>query len=297
MDRLSVMRAYCRIVELNSFKKASEDVGVSSALLSREIKLLEQSLGCQLLSRTTRSMSLTEYGQIYCDETKRLLDEIDDLNGSIREKTGIVQGHLKINAPVSFGLEVLSPMLPDFLSSYPDLQVSLTLDDHVLDMIEGGFDISIRVKKELPSSALVAKPICVVKQQMFASPSYLNTHGKPKQVEDLELHTILTFSLADHSSKWGLTGPDGHVSVPIHAKVVVNNSLILRDLLISGQGIGTLPSFISEPAVNDGLLERVLPDHELSDRHVFAVMPTRLSTDAKIRAFIDHLKRFTRDSV
>lgn len=292
MDRISVMRAFCRIVELNSFSKAAEDLGVSSALLSRQTKLLEESLGCLLISRTTRSMALTEHGQLYYTEACRLLGELDTLDDRLRNDAGSLKGTLKVNAPLSFGIAVLSPMLPGFMEQHPDVRVVLNLDDRVLDMVEGGFDISIRIRADLPDSGLIAWRIGTVRQQLLAAPSYLEKQGRPQCPDDLSDHKLLSFSLADHSTQWALShlGKTDHVD--LSPSVIVNNSLFLRDQLIAGLGIGSLPSFIFEPALAEGTLECVLPDFAMANRTVFAVIADRLGADTKTKAFVEHLKNY-----
>ena len=290
VDKLSVMRAFCRVVERRSFARAAEDLGVSPSLLSREVKRLEESLGCVLVNRTTRSMSLTEHGALYYAEAERLLSEIGGMEDTVRRGAGSVKGRLVVNAPLSFGLEVLSPLVPRFLERYPDVDFSLALEDRVLDMVEGGFDVSIRVVPSLPPSSLIAKRIAPVRQLLFAAPGYLATAGHPASPGDLAQHSLLSFSLAEHARRWALSGPDGSIDLPIGPRHLVGNSLFLRDLLISGLGIGALPDFLADAAVNERRLERVLPDFELPERSVFAVTATRLSADAKARAFIDFLR-------
>ncbi|MAQ37428.1 MULTISPECIES: LysR family transcriptional regulator, partial [Thioclava] len=167
MDKLSVMQAFRRIVERGSFARAAEDLGVSPALLSREIKLLEESLGSSLLTRTTRSMSLTDAGRLYYDEASGILDAVTSVETRIRDVAGAVRGHLKVNASSSFGQTVISPILPEFLEAHPDLRLSLSLDDRVVDMVEGGFDVSIRIRPAMPDSALVARKIGTMRQRIF----------------------------------------------------------------------------------------------------------------------------------
>ena len=145
MDKLSVMNAFRRIVERGSFARAAEDLGVSPALLSREIKLLEQGLGAVLLTRTTRSMSLTDAGQLFYDEASGILDAVSQVETRIRDGAGAVRGHLKVNASSSFGQTVIAPILPGLFEAYPDLRLTLSMDDQVIDMVEGGFDVSIRI--------------------------------------------------------------------------------------------------------------------------------------------------------
>ncbi|WNK00815.1 LysR substrate-binding domain-containing protein [Thalassospiraceae bacterium LMO-JJ14] len=290
MDKLSVMNAYCRIVERGSFARAAEDLGVSPALLSREVKLLEESLGCTLLTRSTRSMSVTGQGRLYYDEAQRILDAVGKVEDHIRTGTGNVQGELKVNAPNSFGQVVIAPALPEFLERYPDLRLTLSLDDRVVDMIEGGFDVSIRIRPAMPDSALVARRIGTMRQRIFASPAYLEHAGTPRTPEDIAKHRTIGFLLADHLRAWQLTGPEGSHDVALDPPVKVGNSLVLRDLLIAGYGIGTLPDFISREPESNGSLVRVLPEYELPAPEIFAVTTSRLGADGRVMAFLNHLQ-------
>lgn len=290
MDKLSVMQAFRRIVERGSFARAADDLGVSPALLSREVKLLEDSLGTTLLSRTTRSMSLTDAGRLYYDEAADILNAVTQIEARIREGVGAVRGHLKVNASSSFGQTVIAPMLPGFLNSYPDLRLSLSMDDRVLDMVEGGFDVSIRIRPAMPDSALVARKIGTMRQRIFAAPAYLENAGVPQTPEDIAQHRVIGFLLADHLTSWTLHGPSGMTTIDLDPPVRVGNSLVLRDLLIAGHGIGTLPDFVSKAPEARGALVRILPDWELPAPEIFAVTASRLSMDAKVTAFLEHLR-------
>ncbi|WP_425071017.1 LysR substrate-binding domain-containing protein [Sagittula sp. S175] len=290
MDKLSVMQAFRRIVERGSFARAAEDLGVSPALLSREIKLLEESLGTTLLTRTTRSMSLTDAGRLYYDEATGIIDAVTQVETRIREGAGAVRGHLKVNASSSFGQTVIAPILPEFIEAYPDLRLTLSMDDRVVDVVEGGFDVSIRIRPVMPDSALVARRIGTMRQRVFASPAYLKATGVPQAPAEIAGHKIVGFLLAGHLTSWTLTGPAGTTTVDLDPTVRVGNSLVLRDLLIAGQGIGTLPDFVSNEAEARGMLVRVLPDWELPAPEIFAVTASRLGMDAKVTAFLDHLR-------
>ncbi|MEM8571454.1 MAG: LysR family transcriptional regulator [Pseudomonadota bacterium] len=290
MDKLSVMHAFRRIAERGSFARAAEDLGVSPALLSREIKLLEESLGTTLITRTTRSMSLTDAGRLYYEEARGVLDAVAMVETRIRDGVGAVRGHLKVNASSSFGQTVIAPILPTFLNAYPDLRLTLSMDDRMVDMVEGGFDVSIRVRASMPDSALIARKIGTMRQRIFASPAYLTRAGMPETPEDIAKHRVIGFLIADHLTTWLLNGPSGKVTLNLDPPVRVGNSLVLRDLLIAGQGIGTLPDFISNGPEARGELARVLPDWELPSPEIFAVTASRLGMDAKVTAFLDHLR-------
>ncbi len=255
-----------------------------------EIKLLEESLGTVLLTRTTRSMSLTDTGSLYYQDAIGILDAVEKTEQTIREGSKAMRGHLRVNASSSFGQTVIAPMLPEFLETYPDLRFTLSMDDKVIDMVEGGFDLSIRIRAAMPDSALVARRIGVMRQRIFASPDYLERCGTPTQPADLKNHAIIGFLLADHLTSWKLSAAEGVTTLELDPRVRVGNSLVLRDLLIAGQGIGTLPEFVSDAPEASGTLVRVLPDHELPAPEVFAVTASRLGMDAKVKAFLDHLR-------
>lgn len=291
MDKLSVMQAYRRIVERGSFARAAEDLGVSPALLSREIKLLEESLGSTLLTRTTRSMSLTDAGRTYYDEAINILDAVSQVETRIRQGAGAVRGHLRVNASSSFGQTVIAPLLPELLEAHPGLKLTLSLDDRVIDMVEGGFDLSIRIRAAMPDSALVVRKLGIMRQRIFAAPAYLDRIGAPVTPEQIPDHRVIGFLLADHLTSWDLHGPEGRRTVEVDPPVRVGNSLVLRDLLVAGHGIGTLPDFVSAGPEARGELLRVLPEWELPSPEIFAVTASRLGMDAKVTAFLEHLRR------
>lgn len=290
MDRLSLMQAFCRIVERGSFARAAEDLGVSPALLSRDLKRLEQNLGCTLLARSTRRMALTDHGRVYYGEARRILADIERTEDTVRQAAGQIRGRLSVNAPHSFGITVLAQWLPAFLAMHPALELKLSLDDRVVDLIEGGFDLTIRIRATLPDSGLVARDIGGVEQALFASPAYVGRAGAPETPDDLPAHSFVNYLHADDSTTWQLQGPDGDASVRFQPRVAVGSSLILRDLLIAGQGIGSLPDFLSAPQERLGRLVRVLPRYTLPARRVYAVAVSRRGVDAKALAFIEHLR-------
>jgi DNA-binding transcriptional LysR family regulator len=289
MDLLAAMRSFRRVVELGSFSRAAEDLALSPAGLSKQVRQLEEHLGAVLIQRTTRRMSLTETGSRYFAECCRLLDGLHELERSVSETATEVTGRLRVNAPVSFGLTVLSPLLPAFLASHPKLKIDLTLNDQLLDMVGAGFDVSIRVRAELADSSLVARRLADLEQVICASPTYLTERGTPMQMDDLHQHTCLAYTLADSPTLWTLNGPDGPISIAVQARITANNSLMLRDLLVAGAGVGTLPSFLAYPCIERGELVPVLSDYKFPTRHVFAVYPTARHLQRKVRAFVDFL--------
>lgn len=290
MDTFNYMRAFRRIVELGSLAKAAEDLDVSSAGLSKQLRALEAHLGAVLIQRTTRKMSLTDTGAAYYAECCRLLDELDALEKSVKQQSRRVSGRLRVNAPVSFALSVLSPLLARFLRQYPELRLDLAMEDRLVDAVGQGFDVSIRLRAQLDDSSLIARRLASLTQMLCAAPSYLDRRGRPDSVQALRGHDLLSYTLADSPGAF----PDEETGQPPDlpagpSHVQVNNSLMLRDLLEAGLGIGALPSFLAAPAIAAGTLAHVLPDLPAAPRHVYAVYPTSRHLQPKVKAFVDFL--------
>ncbi len=296
MDLLSAMRSFRRVVELGSFSRASEDLSLSPAGLSKQIRMLEEHLGTVLLHRTTRRMSLTEPGSLYFTECCRILDQLEELECNLSERATAISGRLRVNVPISFGLLVVSPLLPNFIAAHPELKVDLILSDQLLDVVGAGFDISIRIRPELQDSSLVARRLANAEQIICASPAYLARRGTPALADDLHQHDCLIYSLSDNPATWRLTGPGGGAAITIEPRISANNSLMLRDLLVAGVGIGSLPTFVANPSLRSGALVRILEEQRLPTRHVYAVYPTSRHLLRKVRVFVDYLaEAFTRE--
>ncbi|MGA6538496.1 LysR family transcriptional regulator [Stenotrophomonas sp. NPDC101269] len=289
MDSFTLMRAFRRIVERGGLARAAEDLGMSAAGLSKQLRTLERHLGVVLLQRTTRRMSLTDTGHAYYAECCRLLDALDALERGIAEQHGQVGGRLRVNAPLSFAVSTLSPLLPRFLALHPQLALDLVMEDRVVDAVGEGFDVSLRLRADLDDSRLVARRLASLQQVLCAAPAYLRHHPAPTTVEQLREHALLAYSLSDSPGSWPLQGPDGRISVPLPTRVSANNSLLLRELLVAGMGIGALPSFLAAPLLANGQLQQVLPDHRYPPRVVHAIYPTQRHLQPKVRAFIDFL--------
>ena len=289
MDLLGAMRTFRRVVELDSFSKAAADLGQSTAAVSKQVRQLEERLGALLLLRTTRRMSLSDAGRRYYAECCRLLDELEALERSTAQGAEEVSGSLRINAPLSFSHKVLSPLLARFMARYPRLNIELTLDDRLLDVVAEGFDVSLRIRAELVDSSLVARRLGETAQVLCASPAYLAQQGTPAQLEDLRQHACLAYRLADHPGQWQLLGPQGEVSIQLPARFSADNSLILCDLLLAGTGIGALPSFIAQPLLDSGQLQRVLPDYQFAKRSIYALYSSSRHVPRKVRAFVEFL--------
>lgn len=289
MDVLAHMRVFRAVVERDSFSKAALELNQSAAAISKQVRQLEERLGTLLLVRTTRRMSLSDGGRAYYLECCRLLDEIAALEAATRGCAGKVAGRLRVNAPLSFGLKVLSPLLPVFMQRYPEIQPELTLDDRLRDVVGEGYDVSLRIRAALADSSLVARRLGEVEQMICAAPAYLARRGTPQRALDLHGHDCLAYRLADSPGIWQLDGPEGASNIVLPVRFSADSSLLLADMLVAGIGVGALPSFVAAPLLASGVLARVLPSHAMARRGVYALTPDGRHVPQKVRAFCDFL--------
>ncbi|MDC8756424.1 LysR family transcriptional regulator [Janthinobacterium fluminis] len=289
MDVVAAMRVFRQVVQRDSFSKAAEDLRQSAAAVSKQVRQLEERLGTLLILRTTRRMSLSEAGRVYYAECCRLLDELDALERATAAGAGAVAGCLRVNAPLSFGLKVLSPLLAEFMARYPQLRVELTLNDRLLDVVTEGFDVSLRVRTQLADSSLVARRLGEVEQLICAAPAYLARRGTPQRAEDLRGHDCLAYRLAEHPGVWQLEGDEGAVSIALPTRLSADNSMLLADMLVAGLGVGSLPCFIARPLIDSGALVSLLPGRRMARRGIYALYPDQRHPQQKVRVFVDFL--------
>tara|TARA_R110000751_G_scaffold71441_6_gene144840 strand:+ start:4756 stop:5655 length:900 start_codon:yes stop_codon:yes gene_type:complete len=288
MDRFSCLNTFRRVVELEGFSNAARDLGLSNAAVSKMIKDLEAELGAQLIVRTTRSLHLTDVGQTYFTRVCHLLDDLHDADDFVRSSTENPRGHLRISAPMSFGLNRLSVLLPQFAKLYPDISIDLSMSDAFTDLVEGGFDLAIRGGR-LEDSSLKARKLMDIERQVFASPDYLDKMGFPAGPSDLASHACLIYTGSSTPDVWRLEKDDRRESVPVNGTYRVNSSLAIRDAAIAGLGLAFLPDFYTLAAHADGRLLDALPGWKGEKQTLYAVYPAHRQTSRKLRLFVDFL--------
>lgn len=298
MDRLIAMQAFQRVAELGSFSLAAQQLDLSKSAVSKMVRALEDHLGARLLNRTTRRLSLTEAGANYADHVARLLAELADIEAATANLQAAPKGQLKINAPMSFGQLHVAPLLPGFLAEHPEISVDLTLNDRVVDLIDEGFDLAIRIG-ELSDSSLIAKKLDEIEIVVVASPSYLSRRGVPETPQDLSSHDCLIYAYGQYRESWRLkvaqSGPAaGWETVRVDGRLRANNGDVLSEAAINGLGLAMLPTFIAAAPLADGRLVRVLPEWTGGDTGIFALYPHNRHPLAKLRVFIDYVQRHLR---
>jgi DNA-binding transcriptional LysR family regulator len=294
MDRLDALRSFRRVVELGGFSAAARDLGLSNAAISKHVAQLEGRLGARLLQRTTRRLSVTEAGQAYYERTARLLDDLAEADDAVSLMQAAPRGTLRVNAPMSFGIQYLAPVLPDFLERCPEVSIDLAMSDRVVDLLEEGFDVALRIRSGLPDSRLIAQKLAPVRRLVCAAPAYLARRGRPQQPADLARHDCLIYSLTDAPEVWDFDGPQGMVAIAVRGRLKANNGQALREAALAGIGIIRLPSFSVAPELKTGRLVEILSDWRIPAHEFYAVYPTNRHLAPKLRAFVDFLaERFS----
>ena len=289
MDRFESIRAFARVVEEGGFAAAARRMGLSRSVVNRAVIALEDRLGTQLLIRSTRQVTPTETGLAFYDRALGILNELDSAIASVTELQEHPTGNLRVNAPMSFGTMHLASLVADFMRTHPDVRVELMLSDRFIDPIEEGFDVTLRVAEDAPSTSLIVRNIAPAKRVLCASPEYLADAGEPETPKDLRLHRCLHYGYLDSGSQWRLKGPDGDRAWAINCVMWSNNGETLRDAAIGGQGIALLPTFIVGEALQDGQLRTLLTEFSPPEIVLSAVYPRHRHLSAKVTLFVDLL--------
>jgi DNA-binding transcriptional LysR family regulator len=289
LDDVTAMIVFARVVELSGFSAAAQALGLSKSAVSKQISRLEDRLGTRLLNRTTRQLSLTEAGAAFYERCQRVEAEALAAEEAVTRLAEAPRGLLKVNAGVSFGTRHIAPALPDFLALCPDLEVDLSLNDRLVDLVDEGYDVALRIG-ELGDSSLVARRLAPLKMRLVAVPAYLDRAGRPTHPGDLKEHDCLLYAYQQGGQTWSFKGPEGETKVRPSGRMRVNNGDAILQACLGGQGLALLPEFICWEALADGRLERLLPDWQVGgDGAIHAVFPASRNLSPKVRVFIDFL--------
>ena len=289
MDRLTEMEAFATVVDQGGFTDAAKKMGISKSAVSKHVSSLESRLGARLLNRTTRRVSPTEIGLAYYDRARRVLNDAGEADALVTAMQSAPSGMLRVSVATDFGVNHLSPILGDFLHSYPEITVNMVLNNRYVELISEGFDMAIRVG-ELEDSSLRARKLTETNKRMIASPDYFQKHGRPQRIDDLNDHKLLHYSNQAAGNVWKITAPSGEQrQVRTAGSLTVNDGQSLLNAAIGGLGIAYLPSFLYADPMRKGLLEDAIPDLPMETQGIYAIYPPGRYTQPKVRAFIDFL--------
>ena len=285
---LADLRAFARIADLGGVSAAARSLDLPKSTISRALARLERTVGATLVDRSTRHLRLNDAGVLFRPYAVRILADVDEAGTALDAFAGAPRGTLRISAPFTFVVAILSPMLPSFLARYPEVRVVLDVENRVIDMPLEAADLVVRAAGALPDSDLIARHLLTTEAWTCASPAYLAARGVPSTVAELGRHTLIAY--ADLPTTWSYRSPDGAVArIAFGPANAVSDSAALQPLLVGGAGIGLLPDFTARDAVARGNLVRLFPDMRGDTFGVHALYTSRRSLSAKVRVFIDAL--------
>ncbi|HEY0124912.1 MAG TPA: LysR substrate-binding domain-containing protein [Rhizobium sp.] len=292
MDRFAALNAFVAVVEHGGFAPAARRLGQAPSSLTRQLNVLEDSLGTLLMNRSTRSVTLTEAGQQYYEEARRILEDLMNADRAVSELSGPPSGLIKVTMPVAFGRLHVAPALPAFLRQYPQIRLDLHLSDAVTNLVEDRLDIAIRLGA-LSSSNLLARKLAPHRRIICASPDYLGERGTPGEPGDLARHNCLLFDYQTTEHSWTLARDDKRTKVVVTGNLRANNSEVLREAAIGGAGLLLMPTWLVGGDIAAGRLTPVLDQWIASpgaeEGAIWAVYQPNRRGSRKVASFIDFL--------
>lgn len=289
MDRLRAFEVFVTVVARGGFARAADVLGTSPANVTRYVNELEAHLGTRLLNRTSRTLSLTEGGETLYARCKSILDDVAETEGLVSSASVEPRGRLRINVPVSFGILHLAPLWPAFMQKYPGIELDVGLIDRVVDIVDEGYDIAIRISRA-GSTNHAARKLATSQNVLCASPAYLARYGAPATPADLLAHRCIGYTYAATGDEWQITDRRGKVHpVKVDCQMHTNNGDTARAAALAGQGVIWQPTFLIGGDLRAGTLVRVLPDYRLPEIDILALYPSRRHVSARVRVMIDFL--------
>lgn len=285
MDRLLSMEVFVKTVEMGSLSAAADAMQMSSQLVGKHVRLLEQQLGVQLLNRTTRRQHLTEIGSSYYERAKNILAEVEAAQSLAEEVRATPVGKLRISAPVSFGIHALTAKLSAYMAQYPEVAVELSITNRKVDLIDEGFDAVFRVGT-LSDSGLIARNLKGYKLLLCASPLYLAKHKPLSHPTDLQYHQCLGFLHTELRTHWTFNGAEGLISVPISCRLMMDSGEALMVAALQHQGIMLQPCELVQKEIDQGNLIQLLPDFPVPSRPMHLLYAPDRRMTPKLRSFI-----------
>ncbi len=294
MDRFVELSALVRTVDCGSQAAAARELGITPAMVGRYIQGLEDRLGTRLLNRTTARQSLTEAGAAFYARASAILEQLEEADTVASDRQAEPRGTLRVNAPMSFGTRHLAAAVAEFCGRYPNVRVEMVLNDRVVDLIEEGYDVAVRIGR-LTDSGLVARRLATCRMVLCAAPGYLARHGWPSVPADLHGHNCLLYAYAGLGGAWRFENDSGEQEIRVSGNLAANNGDALLASALAGQGIILQPTFIVADALRQGQLAPLLPDWRVAALSVHAVYPSARHLSPKVRSFVDFLVGRYRD--
>jgi DNA-binding transcriptional LysR family regulator len=286
---LRAFEVFAAVVGQGSFTRASAKLATSPANVTRYINELEEMLGARLLNRNSRRLSLTETGKSLYDRVLSILEEVAEAEAVASSAAIQPRGRLRINAPSSFGVLHLAPLWPRFMARYPDIELDISLVDRLVDLVDEGFDLAVRISRG-GSPTLISRKLASIHHFICASPDYIARHGAPQTPEDIRNHVCIAYAYSDSTDEWRLFDKAGkpHVT-PVSNILHTNNGETACAAALAGLGMILQPTFLVGEHLRQGRLIRLLPDYHVREIDLLAVYPSRRYVSAKVRVMVDFL--------
>ncbi|MEY4420586.1 MAG: HTH-type transcriptional regulator DmlR [Pseudomonadota bacterium] len=288
MDKLNAMQLFVRVAETGSFTAAADQLDVARSVVTRHISALEKQLGTKLMTRSTRSLTLTTAGSAYLEKCRVILNMVDAAESSLLEEKTEPRGRIRLGLPLNFGLQRLMPALLRFAETHAHIELVIDFSDRRSKLIEEGIDLSIRITSRLEPGDIVRK---LGESQLLtvASPSYLAKHTRPRQPQDLAHHACLVYSQDFQSTTWSYGSKQGPVNVTVRPRLVANNGEALLQAAVQGLGITRPPDFMARPYLDNGSVVPVLSNFAPEPLGIYAVLPSNRYVPHRVSVLIHFL--------
>jgi len=289
MDKLRSIKVFIEVARSLSFSTAAQRLGMARGTVSKHVAWLEQTLGTRLLTRTTKSVALTEAGLSLLEYGPELLERAEAVDAAVLSNAQGPKGVVRVGTPPAFGAMYLTPMATEFSLLYPEIQVEFYLDDGRSDLVMEGLDVSIRIAATLRDTSQVAYVLATSPQLLVAAPSYLEKHGVPGSLADLRHHNCMIHTLKSPTHLWSFTGPEGKISMKVSGNIRSNFGESLRHAALMGHGITMYSINMVAEDLRAGRLAVVLPQYRPTELIVYAVIQGRKHLPLRLRLFLDFL--------
>ncbi len=297
MDRFTAMKIFVRIIQMGSFTAVAAEMSMTQSSISKKIAALEANLGATLFTRSNRQILLTEVGANYYEHCLSILSELEEAEAQTKDYALKPTGNLRVNVPVAFGRIHVTPYLPEFMRTYPDIKIELNCLDRKVDLLNDGFDLVIRIG-HLADSNLVARKLGESPRVIVASPEYLKVHGTPKNLQDLKQHQCLVYTNLATLNIWHFWHNKKEVRVQVDAAMQTNSSDAILECALSGLGLAVMPNWLIQDKLDAGTLCTVLDNYVPTLFPINAVYPQNHYTPLKVRCFINFIKeKYSQDTV
>lgn len=279
------------MVEAGGFAAAARTMGVSRSAVNKLVMNLENDLKVQLLQRTTRKVTPTPTGLAFYERSVAILADLEEAELAISQLQTEPKGQLRINAPMTFGIHYLAPVLARFLQQYPDVHAELSLSDRFIDPIDEGFDVTIRIAQPAQAASLIVHELFPAPVILCAAPTYLAAQGMPAHPSALAQYDCLSYGHLATNNQWTLIGPDDECKVTVRGPLCANNGDVLREAAVQGLGITLLPQFIIDADLRAGRLQHILPTYAAPTISVCVLYPVNRHLTTKLRLFLEFMTK------